>query len=109
MVNKLIALAKTYDIDYAVDIYPFYGSDVEATLRAGHDFRHALIGPGVYASHGYERSHLDGAMNTVRLSQAYLEDMYIGMDPQASLKQFPGWYGPVTVLTPFLAEEDARA
>ncbi len=74
VVNKLIALAKTYDIDYAVDIYPFYGSDVEATLRAGHDFRHALIGPGVYASHGYERSHLDGAMNTFRLIQAYLEN-----------------------------------
>lgn len=74
LVSRLIELAKKYNIDAAVDIYPFYGSDVEATLAAGHDFRHALIGPGVYASHGYERSHIDGAGNTFRLIQAYLED-----------------------------------
>lgn len=55
-----------------MDIYPFYGSDVEATLKAGYDIRHALIGPGVYASHGYERSHKDGVENTLRLIQAYL-------------------------------------
>ena len=42
--------------DYAVDVYPQYGSDVEATLRSGADIRHGLIGAGVYASHGYERS-----------------------------------------------------
>lgn len=74
LVSRLIELAEKYNIDAAVDIYPFYGSDVEATLAAGHDFRHALIGPGVYASHGYERSHIDGASNTFRLIQAYLED-----------------------------------
>ena len=44
----------------------------ETTLRSGHDIRHALIGPGVYASHGYERSHKDGVCNTFRLIQAYL-------------------------------------
>ena len=55
-----------------MDVYPHYGSDVETTLRAGNDIRHALIGPGVYASHGYERSHRDGAENTFRLIQAYI-------------------------------------
>lgn len=74
VVSRLIDLAEKYDIGHAVDIYPYYGSDVEATLTAGYDFRHGLIGPGVYASHGYERSHVDGAMNTFRLIQAYLED-----------------------------------
>lgn len=74
IVSRLIELAKKYDIGYAVDIYPFYGSDVEATLSAGFDVKHALIGPGVYASHGYERSHKDGAANTFRLLQAYMED-----------------------------------
>ena len=74
VVNRLIDLADKYDIGYAVDIYPYYGSDVEATLAAGHDIRHGLIGPGVYASHGYERSHIEGAENTFRLIQAYLED-----------------------------------
>lgn len=72
VVTRLIELAKENGIDYAVDIYEFYGSDVEATLRAGNDIRHGLIGPGVYASHGYERSHKDGVENTLRLIQAYL-------------------------------------
>ena len=58
--------------DYAVDIYPYYGSDVEATLRAGYDIRHGLIGAGVYASHGYERSHRDGVLNTLRVLRGYL-------------------------------------
>lgn len=72
VVSKLIQLANENGIDYAVDIYQFYGSDVEATLRAGNDIRHGLIGPGVYASHGYERSHRDGVENTLRLIMAYL-------------------------------------
>lgn len=72
VVKRQIELAKANGIDFAVDIYPAYGSDVEATLRAGHDVRHGLIGPGVFASHGYERSHIDGVENTLRLIQAYL-------------------------------------
>ena len=58
--------------DYAVDVYPHYGSDVEATLRSGADIAHGLIGAGVYASHGYERSHIDGVENVLRLLCAYL-------------------------------------
>lgn len=73
LVGKLIAAAEKAGADYAVDVYPFYGSDVEATLRSGHDLRHGLIGPGVYASHGYERSHIDGVMNTLKLLQSCLE------------------------------------
>ena len=72
VVGKLIKTAKAADCDYAVDVYPFYGSDVEATLHAGFDIRHGLIGPGVYASHGYERSHMDGVYNTLKLLAEYL-------------------------------------
>ena len=72
VVGKLIEAAKTTGADYAVDIYPFYGSDVEATLRSGVDIRHGLIGAGVYASHGYERSHIDGVMNTLKVLCGYL-------------------------------------
>ena len=72
VVGKLIDAAKRADTDYAVDVYPHYGSDVEATLRAGHDLRHGLIGPGVYASHGYERSHIQGVLNTLKLLTSYL-------------------------------------
>ena len=67
MTTRLIEAAKKTGADFAVDVYPHYGSDAEATLRAGLDFRHGLIGPGVYSSHGYERSHIDGVENTIRL------------------------------------------
>ena len=72
VVQKLIAAAKKEKADYAVDIYPYYGSDVEATLSAGYDIRHGLIGAGVYASHGYERSHKDGVKNTLLVLKGYL-------------------------------------
>ena len=72
VVGKLIDAAKKTGADYAVDVYPFYGSDVEATLRAGYDIRHGLIGAGVYASHGYERSHIDGVFNTLKVLCGYL-------------------------------------
>ena len=73
VVGKLIGAAKKTEADYAVDVYPMYGSDVEATLRAGADIRHGLIGAGVYASHGYERSHIDGVYNTLKVLCGYLE------------------------------------
>ena len=73
VVGKLIDAAKREGADYAVDVYPHYGSDVEATLRAGYDVRHGLIGSGVYASHGYERSHVEGVLNTLKVLKGYLE------------------------------------
>ena len=73
VVGKLIDAAKKTEADYAVDVYPYYGSDVEATLRAGYDILHGLIGPGVYASHGYERSHIDGVYNTLKVLCGYLD------------------------------------
>ncbi|MDU3351009.1 MAG: aminopeptidase, partial [Clostridium sp.] len=72
MVTSLIELAKENDIKYAVDIYPMYGSDVGAALRGGNDIRGALIGPGVHASHGMERTHYEGLENTIKLLVAYL-------------------------------------
>ena len=72
VLGKLIDAAKREGADYAVDVYPHYGSDVEATLSAGHDLRHGLIGVWVYASHGYERSHADGVHNTLLVLKGYL-------------------------------------
>lgn len=72
MVGELIAAAKRAKLDFAVDVYPHYGSDAEAALGAGCDVRHGLIGAGVYASHGYERSHKDGVRNTFLLLKEYL-------------------------------------
>ena len=73
VVGKLIDAAKRTGADYAVDVYPFYSSDVDVTLSAGFDIRHGLIGPGVYASHGYERSHIDGVYNTLKVLCGYLD------------------------------------
>lgn len=72
VVKKLISTAKENKIDYAVDIYPHYASDADAAISGGADAKHGLIGPGVYASHGYERSHRDGVENTLRLIAAYV-------------------------------------
>lgn len=72
MVGKLIEAAKKEGASYCVDTYPHYSSDVEAALLGGADIRHALIGPGVFASHCNERSHKDGVRNTLLLLKGYL-------------------------------------
>lgn len=72
VVTGLIEAAKRENLDFAVDVYPYYGSDADVALTAGYDVRHGLIGAGVYASHGYERSHKDGVWNTFALLCAYL-------------------------------------
>ena len=70
--NRLITLAKENGIDYVVDIFPHYGSDVSSALRGGNDIRGALIGQGVHASHGMERTHRKGLENTLKLLKAYI-------------------------------------
>lgn len=70
--SKLISLAKRENLSYTVDIYPQYGSDVSAARNAGNDVKGALIGPGVHASHGMERTHIDGVLNTMKLILAYI-------------------------------------
>lgn len=72
LVSQLITVAKRDGLDFAVDVYPYYGSDAEAGLKAGYDVCHGLIGSGVYASHGYERSHIEGVKNTFLLLKGYL-------------------------------------
>jgi putative aminopeptidase FrvX len=70
--RRLEQIAGEYEIPYCVDVYPYYGSDGEAAWRAGADLKVALIGPGVDASHAYERTHWDSVEATARLIAAYL-------------------------------------
>lgn len=72
MTSRLVELAKQENLSYAVDIYPMYGSDVSAALRGGNNIRGALIGPGVHASHGMERTHYHGVEQTMKLVLAYI-------------------------------------
>ena len=75
LTGALIDTAEKHQLSYAVDIYPYYGSDTGAALGAGYDYRHALIGPGVSASHGYERVHEDGLWNTLMLLVHFLKSV----------------------------------
>lgn len=72
LTQKMRRLAEENGIPYKTDIYPFYGSDGEAFWRAGGDIAVALIGPGVDASHNYERTHTDALVATTQLVIAYL-------------------------------------
>jgi putative aminopeptidase FrvX len=72
MTNRLIAVAKERGLDFAVDVFPHYGSDVGSAIRGGHDIRGALIGPGVHASHGTERTHEKGLEQTLKLIEGYI-------------------------------------
>ncbi len=72
LTSKLIALAKEQELDYAVDIFPHYGSDASAALRGGNNIKAALIGQGIHASHGMERTHKKGLENTLKLLKSYV-------------------------------------
>lgn len=69
--KRLIEICKNNNISYKVDIYPNYGSDASAALKAGWDVKTGLIGTGVFASHAYERTHEDGVMATLELVIKY--------------------------------------
>ncbi|HVA97475.1 MAG TPA: M42 family metallopeptidase [Bacteroidia bacterium] len=75
MRKKLVQLSEKNKIPHQLDVYPYYGSDGSAALRAGNDFRVALIGPGVAASHGVERTHKKGIEATVDLCMAYIKEL----------------------------------
>ncbi len=70
--RRLASLARDYGVPYKLDIYPYYGSDAEAALRAGGDHRIGLFGPGIDASHSFERTHRDALEASTRLLLAYL-------------------------------------
>lgn len=71
--QHLVYLAEKKNIPYKLDIYPYYGSDASAAMRAGADVKHALLGAGIESSHSYERTHLDSVQATERMVDAYLK------------------------------------
>jgi putative aminopeptidase FrvX len=73
LTSRLIRLAKENGIKYVVDIFPHYASDVSAALHGGNDISGALIGQGVHASHGMERTHKKGLENTLKLIKLYVD------------------------------------
>ena len=71
--QHLVELAKKHEVDYRVDIYPYYGSDASAAIRAGFDIVHGLIGPGIDASHAFERTHISSIEHTANLLWHYMQ------------------------------------
>lgn len=70
--RHLVNIAQEQLISYKVDVFPYYASDASAALTAGHDLVHGLIGPGVDASHAFERTHVEAVINTAKLAYYYL-------------------------------------
>ena len=75
--NHLVQLAKDNDIQYKLDIYPYYGSDASAAMRAGAEVKHALLGAGIESSHSYERTHIDSVEQTHKMVDVYLRSQLI--------------------------------
>ncbi|NQJ02678.1 M42 family metallopeptidase [Streptococcus suis] len=75
--QHLVALAERDGIPYKLDIYPYYGSDASAAMRAGADVKHVLLGAGIESSHSYERTHLDSVVATERMVDAYLKSAMV--------------------------------
>lgn len=72
LTQHLVGLARGKDIAYKLDIYPYYGSDASAAIRAGFDVKHALFGPGIESSHALERTHIDSLQASAELLYAYI-------------------------------------
>ena len=80
LTRHLVELAKANQIDYKLDIYPYYGSDASAAIRAGYDVRHALFGPGIESSHAYERTHIYSLKATAQLIFTYIMSPLVEME-----------------------------
>ncbi|WP_066288574.1 M42 family metallopeptidase [Bacillus sp. FJAT-29937] len=75
--KRLVQLAVENQIDYKLDIYPFYGSDASAAIRSGHDIVHGLVGPGIDSSHAFERTHKSSINHTAKLLYHYVQSEMI--------------------------------
>lgn len=75
--KNLVRLAEENGLDYKVDIYPYYGSDASAAIRAGFDIVHGLIGAGIDSSHAYERTHESSILHTETLLWHYVRSSMV--------------------------------
>ncbi|WP_177177255.1 M42 family metallopeptidase [Bacillus sp. MUM 116] len=75
--KNLVRLAEENKISYRLDIYPYYGSDASAAIRAGHDIVHGLVGPGIDSSHAFERTHQSSIEATAKLLYHYVQSKLV--------------------------------
>ena len=72
LTDELVHVAEKAGVDYEIDVFtPSYGTDCDPAITAGYDIRHAAVGHGCLASHGYERTHIDSLRELYKLLAAY--------------------------------------
>ena len=98
LTRKLLHLADELGVPTQRDVFNFYRSDIASALEAGAETRAALIGFGVDASHGHERTHLDGIRNVAELIAAYLQSELL----------FPADVKPLVPHDEFFTQEQAQ-
>ncbi|MGN6339083.1 osmoprotectant NAGGN system M42 family peptidase [Mycobacterium sp.] len=93
LTRKLCRLAHEQGIKFARDIFRFYRSDAAAAIEAGANTRAALVGFGLDASHGWERTHIDSLEAAYNLLHAWLQTplTFAQWDakPSGKLEDFP--------------------
>jgi peptidase M42 family hydrolase len=73
LTHLLLDLCRDHGVEHQRDVFKYYRCDAASALEAGNDIRFALIGFGADASHGYERTHLDGLCSLAELLTLYLQ------------------------------------
>jgi peptidase M42 family hydrolase len=99
LTRRLLLLASDAGIPVQRDVYNFYRSDVASAIESGAEMRAALMGFGVDASHGHERTHLDGIRNVAELLTVYLQTPLT----------FDADRRPVVPAEDFITQEEAEA
>lgn len=93
LTRHLAELAEQHDIEVHRDVFRFYRSDVASAIEAGYGMRAALVGFGVDATHGYERTHLRSLESVARLLSLHMQTPLVlggwDEDPSGDLADFP--------------------
>lgn len=92
LTRRMTAMCNHLGIPHTRDLFTYYRSDIAAALEAGAEMRAALIGFGTDASHGWERTHLDGIERVAQLVAGYLQVPFIfqfDVEPVGKVEAFP--------------------
>lgn len=92
LTRRLTGLAQQLELPVRRDVFDYYRSDVAAAIEAGASTRAALVGFGVDASHGHERTHVDGLRALTELLVAYCQaplTFAFDTEPTGPLEEFP--------------------
>lgn len=93
LTRRLLSIAQTHGIPHVRDVFDYYRSDLAAALEAGADTRVALLGFGIDATHGHERTHFASLRGLAQLLSLYLQTDLVfpewDASPQGELVDFP--------------------